>query len=143
MQTSENGTAFIKANEGFVPHVYDDNGKQAVGYGHDLQPGESFPNGITELEASDLLQSDLAHRFESSVNHLMDASCTQNQFDALVDFCYNLGVGPLSTMMHHGWSQIPIQIPAWCYKHVNGLPVKDSGLQARRAKEVALFNTPV
>ncbi len=142
MQTSSNGIRFLQQNEGFVGHVYDDNGKSAIGYGHDLLPGESFPNGITEDRARSILIEDLSMRFEPVVNHLAPQA-NQNQFDALVDFCYNLGSGPLATMLHHGFDQAPVQIPAWCYKHVNGVPVKDPGLEARRAKEVQLFNTQV
>ncbi len=141
MQTSEKGIAFLKQNEGFVDHVYDDNGKPAIGYGHDLLPGESFPNGIDEPGADQLLRKKDLPKFESAVHTQIpqDVTPTQNQFDALVDFVYNLGPGPLATMMHHGWQQIPTQIPAWCYKHVKGVAVKDSGLVARRTKEVLLF----
>ena len=141
MQTSEKGIAFLKQNEGFVPHVYDDNGKPAIGYGHDLLPGESFPQGLDESGADQLLRTkDLPPR-EAKLNSLIpqDVTPTQNQYDALIDFVYNLGPGPLATMMRHGWHQIPTQIPAWCYKHVNGVAVKDCGLAARRAKEVLLF----
>ena len=148
MQTSENGIAFIKQNEGFVPHVYDDNGHPAIGYGHDIQgdvPEAWARNGITEPSADSLLRADLSARFEPRLNALIPPGIlpTQNQYDALVDFDYNLGGTALATMMHHGWTQIPTQVPAWCYKHVHGASVKDDGLEARRAKEVALFNTPV
>lgn len=141
MQTSEKGIAFIKQNEGFVDHVYDDNGKPAIGYGHDLLPGESFPNGLDESGGDSLLRKEDLLKLESKVNALIpqDVTPTQNQFDALMDFAYNLGPGNLATMLHHGWAQIPTQIPAWCYKHVNGVAVKDKGLAARRAKEVVLF----
>ena len=141
MHTSEKGIAFLKQNEGFVNHVYDDNGKPAIGYGHDLLPGESFPNGIDEPGSDRLLRQEDLHKFEANLNATIpqDVTPTQNQYDALLDFVYNLGPGALATMMHHGWQQIPTQIPAWCYKHVKGVVVRDSGLAARRAKEVVLF----
>lgn len=140
MTTSDNGVRFIESNEGYSAHVYNDNGKQAIGYGHDLQPGESFVAGLTQAEAETLLRKDLAARFEPSVNSLAPWA-NQNQFDALVDFCYNLGPADLATMLHHGQAQVPAQIPAWCYEHVNGVAKKDAGLEARREKEVALFST--
>ena len=137
MTTSENGIQFIELNEGFSATAYNDNGKLAWGYGHDQQPGEAVPQALTQAEAEALLINDLATRYEPAVNALVPATCTQNQFDALCDFAYNLGVGDLKTMLAHGWDQVPVQIPRW--DNVNGQP--NAGLLARRNKEVALFNS--
>lgn len=131
------GLQFIAQNEGLVTHVYNDNGKEAIGYGHDIQPGESFVEGITPEEAHELLMRDCMERFEPAVSALVPADCTQNQFDACIDFAYNLGPEALRTMLAHGWSQVTVQMPLWC--HVNG--EKNAGLLARRQKEVALFNS--
>lgn len=136
-QVSEKGIAFIKANEGFIGSVGNDVGHPVIGYGHDLQPGESFPDGISPDQADLLLRKDLASRFEPAVNALIPPDCTQNQFDALIDFAYNLGIAALQTMTGHGWDEIPEQIPYW--NHVAGKV--NLGLIARRAKEVALFNS--
>jgi GH24 family phage-related lysozyme (muramidase) len=46
-------------------------------------------------------------------------------------------------MLHHGFDQAPVQIPAWCYAIIDGVEQKYPPLVIRRAKEVALFNTPV
>lgn len=135
MQTSESGISFLKRNEGFSSHAYSDNGKQAIGYGHDLLPEESFPNGISVGEADLLLRHDLATRYEPAVNALIPPDCTQGQFDALVDFCYNLGPTSLQTMLTHGWEDVPNQIPRWM--HNNGKV--SSGLLARRQAEVEMF----
>ena len=54
MQTSANGIAFIKKNEGLVLKAGDDVGHQAIGYGHDLLPGESYPNFIVKCSATNL-----------------------------------------------------------------------------------------
>jgi lysozyme len=136
MQISPNGLAFIASNEGFAATPYSDNGKLAWGYGHDQQPGEAIPASISQPDALALLQSDLSGRFEASVNDMVMPGCTQNQFDALCDFAYNLGCASLKTMLDHGWDQVPVQIPRW--DHVNG--VVSAGLAMRRAKEVELFN---
>ena len=135
MQTSEAGIAFIKSNEGFAAKVYNDVGKPAIGYGHDLQPGESYPEGISLDEADLLLRKDLAKRYEPFVNKMVPSDCTQGQFDALVDFCYNLGPANLQTMLNHGWADVPNQIPRW--DRVSGAP--NAGLAARRQAEVAMF----
>ena len=137
MEISQNGLNLIMQSEGFSATPYDDNGKQCWGYGHDALPGEAVPASITEADAQALLLEDLAPVM-NSVSKLAPLA-NQNQFDALCDFAYNLGVGALQTMLGHGWDQVPAQIPRWC--NVNGQP--STGLLHRRNAEVALFNTPV
>lgn len=134
MQTSQAGLDFIAKNEGLSLKVYNDNGKPCVGYGHDLLPGESYPDGITTLQARLLLEKDVALR-DALMAHLVPPNCTQNQWDACSDFCYNLGIHSLQIMLAHGWDQFPTQAVLW--DHVNG--VENAGLKARRAEEVALF----
>lgn len=136
MQISDNGIRFIESFEGFSSKVYNDVGHPAVGYGHDLQPGESFPDGITQAEAEALLIQDLNTRYAPVVNSLVPSDCTQNQFDALCDFSFNLGTGSLGTMLAHGWDQVPVQIPRW--NKVGGEP--NPGLTRRRQAEVDLFD---
>jgi len=140
MQISPAGIAFIESNEGFASQVYSDNGKPAIGYGHDLTLGESFPDGITQEAAAKLLLSDL-EPVQAALTTLVDPSCTQNQWDALCDFAYNLGVGALKTMLSHGWEQVPAQIPLWCHERIDGVERVNAGLQARRAAEVQMFNS--
>ncbi|MGO8792923.1 MAG: lysozyme [Terriglobia bacterium] len=135
MQISENGIRFIESFEGFAGKVYNDVGHPAIGYGHDLQPGESYPDGITQPEAEALLIQDVNTRYAPVVNGLIPSDCTQNQFDALCSFAYNLGTGSLGTMLAHGWDQVPVQIPRW--NKVSGQP--NAGLTARRQAEVELF----
>ena len=134
MQTSQAGLDFIANNEGLSLKVYNDNGKPCVGYGHDLLPGESYPDGITTLQARLLLEKDVALR-DALMAHLVPPNCTQNQWDACSDFCYNLGIHSLQIMLAHGWDQFPTQAVLW--DRVNG--VENAGLKARRAAEVALF----
>ena len=136
MQISDNGIRFIETNEGFSATVYGDVGHSAIGYGHDLLPGESFPMGVTEAQAEALLTEDVG-KVEAALNPLIPATCTQNQFDALCDFGYNLGCGALKTMLAHGWDQVPEQMLRWDF--VDGQP--NAGVEARRAAEAQLFNT--
>ena len=142
MNTSPAGIEFIRKNEGVRLSVYDDNGHPCVGYGHDLTQqeivSEVYVNGITINQAASLLQQDLTARYEPTVNELAP-DANQNQFDALVDFAYNLGGGALQLMLAHGWDKVTEQIPHW--NHVHG--VATPGLTARREAEVELFNTPV
>ena len=141
MQTSQAGLEFIARNEGFRPQIYNDNGKPAIGYGHDLLPGESFPNGITTLQARLLQEEDVA-KIDALMAHLVPPDCTQNQWDACADFAYNLGLVPLGTMLAHGWDQVPVQMLRWDHKkNTQGIEVVDADLTARRQAEVALFNS--
>lgn len=137
MQLSENGVSFIKGFEEFRAQVYNDvAGNPTVGYGHLLKPGESFPDGISEPDAAQLLLSD-AQPVVDALNRLVPADCTQNQFDACCDFGYNCGIGSLETMLAHGWDQVPIQIPRWTKAGGKDIP----GLVRRRQAEVDLFQS--
>ncbi|HEY1902706.1 MAG TPA: lysozyme [Terracidiphilus sp.] len=141
MQTSAAGLAFIEVNEGFEQHIYNDNGHQAIGIGHDLLPGESFPNGISYADAIALEKEDAA-RIEAVLNPLVPPACTQNQYDSLIDFGFNLGGGALREMLGHGWVEVPTQMLRWVYeRNAQGVEVVSPPLQARRQKEVALFNS--
>lgn len=140
MQTSESGIAFLKRQEGYAGFPYNDVGHWAWGYGHDQQPGESLPSNISLAQADFLLRTDLLKRFEPALNLYLtqhNLTLTQNQWDALVDFAYNLGTTAAVTMMAHGMEHVPEQIPRW--NHVNGQP--DDALTRRRAAEVELWST--
>lgn len=91
--TSDAGVAFIANEEGFVDHVYKDfAGVPTIGYGHALQPGETFPDRITEAEGRRLLARDLAAT-ERAVRDAVTAPLNQDQFDALVSLVFNIGPG--------------------------------------------------
>lgn len=144
MTTSPVGIAMIKSMEGYSAFTYNDNGKPAIGYGHDLLAGESFPQGININQAIALLQKDLSTRFEPPLNKYLEdhnIALTQNQFDAWVDFAYNLGPGAAITMIAHGVDQVPAQMLRWNKKHVNGVAVEDPVLTSRRQAEVKLWTS--
>lgn len=141
MNTSDAGLALIKSSEGFAAHEYMDNGVPAIGYGHRLQPGDSFPNGVTQAEADELLRGDLA-RYEVMLNERVPPGCTQNQYDALASFCYNVRNQPhsLDQLLAHGWAEVPAQLLRWCHELVDGQWIENPGLKARREREAALFS---
>ena len=139
MNTSPNGVAFIESQEGYAAVPYPDEGKLAWGFGHDQQPGEIPPASLTRAEAEALLIADLRTRFEPSLNRLLPATATQNQYDACADFCYNDGPVHLAVMLSHGWSEVPVQMVRWVFALKNGVETIDPGLVARRKAEVALF----
>lgn len=92
MKTSENGIELIKKFEGFCATPYFcPAGKLTVGYGHVVISGEKFPaRGISEDEAEKLLRKDVSIA-EKSINNLVKINLSQNQFDALVSFVFNIG----------------------------------------------------
>jgi lysozyme len=142
MQTSSLGYALIRREEGLTLTVKGDTGaKQEIGYGHDLLPGESFPNGIDQDEAERLLQQDVP-KCERALNPLISPGCTQNQYDALIDFTYECGPMALSELLSHGWSQVTAQLPRWVHAHVDGQLVELPGMVARRQIEALMFSTP-
>jgi lysozyme len=80
----------IKRFEGFSSIRYRDARGFSIGYGHFIQPGESFPASFSEPEAYDLLRAD-TQRFSETIKNAVTVTLTQNQFDALVSLAYNIG----------------------------------------------------
>jgi len=84
---------FTAGWEGLRLKVYlDVVGIPTIGYGHVLLPGESFPNGITKVEAVELLRKDMS-KAEKAINDWVNVPLTQNQFDALCSLVFNIGTG--------------------------------------------------
>ena len=94
-KTAKAGIDIIKLFEGFRSKPYKcPAGIPTIGYGATF-----YPNGkkvtmtdaeITEVQATELLSHMLVN-FEKYVDSYCVDTITQNQFDALVSFCYNLG----------------------------------------------------
>lgn len=96
MKFSTAGLELLKCSEGFRNRTYlDVAGYPTIGYGHRLLHPESFPKGVSEEQATEILISDVGNA-EQAVQRLVKVSLTQGQFDALVDFCFNLGSGKLA-----------------------------------------------
>lgn len=113
-----------------------------IGWGHygaDVVKGMK----ITQERADELLLQDVKSSV-SCVNNPsyvpITASLNQNQFDALVSFCFNCGAGNLKTLCANRTAeQIASKIPA--YNKAGGRVL--TGLVRRRAAEQALFNKAV
>ena len=97
MELSLEGLELLKRSEGFRGRTYMDvNGLPTIGYGHRLLNPQSFPEGLGEPEAAEILKADVRNA-EQAVARLVKVPLTQGQFDALVDFCFNLGAGRLAS----------------------------------------------
>lgn len=90
LQLSPAGAAFIKKQESWSSTPYGDAGGQAIGWGHRIQPGESFPGPITKAEGEQIFAADSAAAAQA-VSDGLKVEVSQNQFDALCDLAFNLG----------------------------------------------------
>src|ERR1700759_2718625 len=99
MNISTKGIAIIKNFEGLSLSAYrDEAGIWTIGYGstryHDgkkIGPGDKLAN---ETQADALLRNTLG-QYQEAVNGHVKVPLTQNQYDALVSFTYNVGTGGL------------------------------------------------
>jgi lysozyme len=140
MKTSLNGRALIRNAEGDrLTAYYCPAGVLTIGVGHtgpDVKPGMR----ITQAESDALLSADLA-KFEKAVARNVKVPLTQNQFDALVSFTYNLGEGNLksSTLLKRVNAGDMGGAAAEFIKWNKAAGKVLGGLTTRRACEAALF----
>lgn len=144
MNLSDNGLKFIKSFEGFSATPYKDTaGKMSIGYGHLMKFGENFDQGISPDQAEVLLAKDVSYA-ESCVSQYVKVDLTQNEYDALVSFTYNLGGKALagSTLLKllnaDNFEGAANEFLRW--NHVNGKV--SAGITRRRQAEKDLFLAP-
>ena len=139
MRISQEGVNLIKHFEGCRLEAYKcPAGVWTVGYGHTKEVKEG--DAIEQEAAEAFLIEDL-ESFEQAVTRLVEVPLTQQQFDALVSWTFNLGAGNLaeSTLLrklnNYQYAEVPEQMMRWVRA---GGQVLD-GLIRRRAAEAALF----
>jgi lysozyme len=154
MNTSPAGLDLIKQSEALRLVPYNDAvGNATVGYGHLLHRGplNGTEVSITPAEALSLLAQDVFYKAEIFVNKIT-CPLNQNQYDALVDFCFNLGPGNLETVatetgLYTGSPQYAEVGPKILLynkaRNQSGVLVPLPGLTSRREKEAELFDTPL
>ena len=137
MKTSEKGIKLIISFEGFCPKAtkcLKSEKYYTIGFGHygkDVKENDT----ITKLKAIDLLKSDL-EKFEKKVNKYSSYNFTQNEYDSLVSFCYNVGnIDQLTAKGTRSKKEIADKMLLYCKS--GGKVIR--GLQKRREKERALF----
>ena len=98
MKVSKEAIRLIKHHEGVRAKPYKcPAGLWTVGVGHLIGDGKSLPEAwnktFTNEEIDGLLKHDLS-RFELGVSKMLpNVPLRQHEFDALVSFCFNLGLG--------------------------------------------------
>ena len=143
MQMSQEGIdALLKKFEGCKLTAYRcPAGVCTIGYGHTSAAGQPTVNDgmkITQNQADDILRSDLV-KYETAVYDLLEQPVNQHQFDVLVDFAYNAGVGNLrsSTLLKKVNAASFDSVPAELMKWTKGGGKVLQGLVRRRQVESA------
>ena len=154
MKTSEHGKQLLAEWEGVKTQVYQDSAELAtIGVGHLLTKQErasgkividgqqvEYAHGLSKAQVMALMTQDLA-RFEQTVNSAVTVELSQNQFDALVCFCFNIGAGAFkdSTLLKElnkgNYDAVPGQLGKWV--KADGKSV--AGLVNLRNKEINLW----
>ena len=132
------GLQIIKDSEGLRLEPYSAGGFSYIGYGHQIQDGESFTS-ITEAEAEALLRADLAF-FENGVRESLTRPATENQFSAMVSLAYNKGLyGFRDTDVLRKFNAGDIQGAADDFRSHTGRDGPVPHLVERRERERMLF----
>ena len=146
MKISENGLNLIKEFEGLSLKPYLDVVKiPTIGYGNTY-----YPNGkkvtlsdkpISEIEATEMISYIAQKDFGDKILQLVKVPLNQNQFDALISICYNIGMGNFSKStllkkINQGdFKGASLEFERW--NKSGGVVL--AGLVKRRLKEKALF----
>ena len=137
MRLGPKGEALIKSFEQLALIAYQDQGGiWSIGWGH---TPASKGQTCTSEEAQTWFLTDVGAAC-GAVNSHIDVVLTQEQFDALVSFAYNVGVGAAigSTLFRYVNASAPAAADEFLrWDHVNGQT--SAGLLRRRQAERALF----
>jgi len=141
VKISQEGLSLIKRFEGCRLEAYKCSANVlTIGYGH--TGGVKETDTITQPEADELLEKDVA-KFEKYVSSNVKVELNQSQFDALVAWTFNLGVGNLreSTMLKKlnkaDYTSVPNEMKRW--NKAGGKTL--DGLIRRRNAEALLFQS--
>lgn len=150
LKTSQVGIDLIKSFEGCYLKAYRcPAGVWTIGWGTTEPVNGKKPYSgmvITQAQADQLLVNHLK-AYEDAVKKL-NVTFNQNQFDALVSFCYNLGTGIfkgnlLSAIKSGNEYEVADQLLMYNKARVNGVLTELNGLTRRRQAERDLYLKPI
>lgn len=149
---SKVGLDHIKRYEGFRARAYDDlrpnveigpetrvTGTLTIGYGHTGRYAQAG-HEISEPKAEQLLIAELVD-FEAGIKRLVRVPVSQAEFDALVSFAYNVGLGAferstlLRKLLARDYDGAAMEFERWVYSKGRKL----RGLVLRRVAEASMF----
>lgn len=138
MIISENGIKLLKEFEGCRLTAYKCLPSEryfTIGYGH-YGPDVKIGMRISQQQAEDILKKDLLEYGARVMRYDHIYHWSQNEFDSLVSFCYN--IGSIDQLTDYG-KRSRQTIAEKMLLYVNSGGVKIQGLVNRRIKEQALF----
>lgn len=142
MKTGQKGIDLIKKFEGCELKAYHCSaGVTTIGYGNTYyENGEKvkISDVITKERAEELLVN-LLPKYEATVNKYIKRKLDQNEFDALVSFCWNCGS---SETLFRLVNENDLNAVDWWKTHyikANGKVL--NGLKVRRKEEAELYFT--
>lgn len=144
MKVSAAGRAFLTKEEGVRTTAYKDSvGVWTIGVGHTTAAGAPVVTQglkITAAEAQEILERDLT-KFENYVKAAVRVPVSQEEFDALVSLCYNIGPGAfrgssVARKLNAG-DRAGAAEAFLMWKNAGGKPI----LLKRRQREKALFES--
>lgn len=150
MKVSDEGVELIQQFEGCRLKAYLDSvGIPTIGYGTIMYPsGQRVKMGekITQEDAMTYLKYEVSLKSKSVNAFVSNVVLNQNQFDALVSFAYNVGIGGLqkSTLLkkvikNPNDPSIRNEFLKWDKGRVNGKLTTLAGLTKRRQREADLY----
>jgi lysozyme len=146
VQIGQKGLDLIKEFEGFRDKAYkDEAGVWTIGYGTIRVNNVPVTQGMTCTQAdAERWLRDYVRPMCTRISTIVKVPLTQNQFDALASFAYNLGDGALqqSTLLRTLHAKQPIteaMFTAWNKVRANGVLRESDGLTRRRKREYQLF----
>lgn len=151
MQVDKAGLELIKEFESFRSKAYLDSASiPTIGYGT-----ITYSDGLV-VKLGDTITKEAAEKallehvrgIDFQMNTLIKVSVTQNQYNALTSFVYNLGIGAfqkstlLKRLNDRMYGAAADQFLAWDKAKVKGKLIQIKGLTIRRQKEKELFLRP-
>lgn len=145
-QATKTAIDLIKRFEGFRAKAAQlPDGGWTIGYGHTRTARAGVE--ITEADADALLIYDVA-AVTAAINEWVFSPLTQNQFDALVAFAFNIGLSSfrrssvLRRLNEGSYLQAACAMEMWRTADFEGERIVVDALVRRRSAEMALFLTP-
>lgn len=151
-EISPNGVQFTAQWEAFSARLYDNDGgggggNTTIGYGHlvHMGPISGAPSeaqwrpGITQQQAVQLLHEDLKVA-ERIINQKIKVPLFQHEYDALVDFVYNVRGNSKESLLDLVNTGHYDQLPAKFMEYTAARGAHPSGLVKRRHSEGNLFS---
>lgn len=154
LQVSKRGVEVLRHLEGAAQRAYVcPAGLMTIGVGHVLTKDELYSgkifidgdevkwrDGLTDKQVDGLLRQDL-YFYQKCVAAYVTVPLSSYQFDALVSFCFNVGMGAfrgstLLKMLNRGeYAAVPAQLKRW--NKCNGKTL--NGLTRRREIEAGMW----